>query len=70
MKEKGMGRKKSKGKGKGREMLFQFCFVGRLAETGIFLNLTYTFSRKINFFFFPRLWTLTNDRDLVDIFVS
>jgi len=55
MKEKGMGREKSKGKGKGREMLFQVCFVGRLAETGIFLNLTYTFSRKINFFFFPRL---------------
>jgi len=36
MKEKGMEREKSKGKGKGGEVLFQVCFVGHLAETGIF----------------------------------
>ena len=36
MKEKGMGTEKSKGKGKGGEVLFQVCFVGHLAETGIF----------------------------------
>jgi len=53
MKEKGMGRKKSKGKGEGGEVLFQVCFVGHLAETGIFfLNFTYNFSRKILFFSF------------------
>ena len=52
MKEKGMGREKSKGKGKGREMLFQVCFVGRLAETGIFFSISLTILVAKFFFFF------------------
>ena len=52
MKEKGMGREKSKGKGKGGEVLFQVCFVGRLAETGIFFSISLTILVAKFFFFF------------------